>query len=394
MTAGSIGRQEDSAAVTCAVGLTVVPDSIRGVAELADLDYVDVFTATTSAAADRSAEEWARVALEDTPTGRSAPMLWRLLGLRLGPMPSPDHVQGWRIADRGDDWIRIETASWLMTAHAVVQADDEHVSLALFVRYDNPIAAFVWPPVSVMHRRAVPVILRQALDARGLRRRDRDRDDAASACSTSSVSDHAGTRPRRPTMRISNTEFTARPWRIHEFTRNFRLEDVWALPAVGGPDDFARLVQLIADGDPEHRSSAVAGALFAIRWKLGALLGWDAPSTGVGARVPTLRDRLSADLSNGPSGPRFDALPFTSLYLTRDEWAAEIANRTMHGVMHIGLVSEPGGGCRAQMAVLVKPNGLLGRAYMTAIRPFRHLIVYPAIMREIERTWHDVRDPH
>jgi Protein of unknown function (DUF2867) len=35
--------------------------------------------------------------------------------------------------------------------------------------------------------------------------------------------------------------------------------------------------------------------------------------------------------------------------------------------------------------VLVKPNGLLGEAYMLAIRPFRHLIVYPGMMRRIER---------
>ena len=41
------------------------------------------------------------------------------------------------------------------------------------------------------------------------------------------------------------------------------------------------------------------------------------------------------------------------------------------------------------MAVLVKPNGLFGRAYMTAIRPFRHLIVYPAMMREGERVWRE-----
>lgn len=39
------------------------------------------------------------------------------------------------------------------------------------------------------------------------------------------------------------------------------------------------------------------------------------------------------------------------------------------------------------MAVYVKPNGLLGNAYMAAIRPFRHLIVYPAVFRQIERDW-------
>jgi hypothetical protein len=37
------------------------------------------------------------------------------------------------------------------------------------------------------------------------------------------------------------------------------------------------------------------------------------------------------------------------------------------------------------MAVLVKPNGLFGSAYMAAIRSFRHLIVYPRLIREIER---------
>ena len=39
------------------------------------------------------------------------------------------------------------------------------------------------------------------------------------------------------------------------------------------------------------------------------------------------------------------------------------------------------------MAVYAKPNGRFGAAYMAAIRPFRHLIVYPAMMRQIERQW-------
>jgi hypothetical protein len=39
------------------------------------------------------------------------------------------------------------------------------------------------------------------------------------------------------------------------------------------------------------------------------------------------------------------------------------------------------------MAVLVKPNGVLGSAYMAAIKPFRYLVVYPAAMRHIEAVW-------
>jgi hypothetical protein len=188
-------------------------------------------------------------------------------------------------------------------------------------------------------------------------------------------------------MRVPNTAHTSRPWRIHELTRDFRLEDVWELPTPGGPDDFPRLVQGIASGDPSQNSSRAVRTLFAIRWKLGELLGWDGPDAGLHSRVPTLRDRLPVDLRDAPSGPDFDALPFTSLYLLDDEFAAEIANRTMHGVMHLGWVPDGSGGYRAQMAVYVKPNGLLGIAYMAAIRPFRHLIVYPPMMREIGRTW-------
>ena len=188
-------------------------------------------------------------------------------------------------------------------------------------------------------------------------------------------------------MRLPDTAHTSRPWRIHEFTGDFRLEDVWALPTPGGPDDLPRLVQLIASGDPSRSSPAAVRTLFAIRWKLGELLGWDGPDDGLGARVPTLRDRLPADLRDAPAGPDFDTLPFVPLYLTDDEWAAEIANRTMHGVMHIAWVPDQTGGYRGQMAVYAKPNGPLGAAYMAAIRPFRHLIVYPPMLRQIGRSW-------
>jgi hypothetical protein len=190
--------------------------------------------------------------------------------------------------------------------------------------------------------------------------------------------------------RLPDSEHTSRRWRIHELTSDFRLEDVWALPTPGGPDDFALLVQRFASGDTSENSSRIARMLFAIRWKLGELLGWDDQDTGVGSRMPTLSDRLPADLREGPSGPDFDELPFTPLYLLDDEWAAEGANRTMHGVLHLAWVPDGSGGYRGQMAVLVKPNGLFGNAYMAAIKPFRHLIVYPGLMRRIERDWREL----
>jgi hypothetical protein len=192
-------------------------------------------------------------------------------------------------------------------------------------------------------------------------------------------------------MRLPDTAHTSRPWRIHELTPDFRLEDVWALPTPGGRGDFGQLVHLLASLDPSHGSPRAARALWAIRWKLGELLGWDDPDAGLGSRVPTLRDRLPAELRDVPSGPDFDALPFTSLYLLEDEWAAEIANRTVHGVMHVGWVPDGTGAYHGQMAVLVKPNGALGTAYLAAIRPFRHLIVYPPMIRGIGRSYQRMR---
>jgi len=189
-------------------------------------------------------------------------------------------------------------------------------------------------------------------------------------------------------MRLPNEAHTSRPWRIHALTPDFEVEDVWALPTPGGPEDFPRLVEMIASMDPSRGSaSGPTRVLWAFRWKAGELLGWDEADQGLDGRVLTLRDRLPQDLRDGPSGPDFAALPFRPLYLLDDEFAAEIANRTMHGVMHLSWVRDGAGGYRGQMAVLVKRNGLLGTAYMAAIRPFRHLIVYPALMRAGRVLW-------
>ena len=161
-------------------------------------------------------------------------------------------------------------------------------------------------------------------------------------------------------MRLPNNVHTARPWRIHEIARGFRLLDVWALPTPGGPDDFPRLVELMDSVDPTKGSSRLARALWSIRLKVGDWLGWDDEKEGLVA--------------------------FTPLYETDDERAAEIVNRTVHGILHVGWV-KAGDGYRGEMAVYVKPNGLLGTAYMAAITPFRHLVVYPAMMRDLERRW-------
>jgi uncharacterized protein DUF2867 len=188
-------------------------------------------------------------------------------------------------------------------------------------------------------------------------------------------------------MKLPNSAHTSRPWRIHELTQDFRVLDVWATPTPGGPHDFPRLVQLVTSLDPVESTSFAVRMLFAIRWALGDLLGLDDPGSGPGSRAPSLRDRIPADLFGSASGPASDALPFTWLYVRDDECAAEIANKTVHGVLHLGWVPDGAGTYRGQLAILVKPNGLLGNAYLELIKPFRHLLVYPAIFNDMRRRW-------
>ena len=67
----------------------------------------------------------------------------------------------------------------------------------------------------------------------------------------------------------------------------------------------------------------------------------------------------------------------------------EIVNRTVHGILHVGWVRD-GEGYRGELTVLVKPNGLFGKAYLAAIAPFRHRLVYPAMLRQIGEAWQPV----
>jgi hypothetical protein len=66
-------------------------------------------------------------------------------------------------------------------------------------------------------------------------------------------------------MMLPDSAHTSRPWRIHEITPDFRLEDAWALPTPGTRDDFPRLVQQIASADPSRSLPGPARALWVLR---------------------------------------------------------------------------------------------------------------------------------
>jgi hypothetical protein len=208
-------------------------------------------------------------------------------------------------------------------------------------------------------------------------------------------------------MRLPNAAHESRPWRIREIARDFTLEDVWALPAHGGADDFPALLELGTSLDAANADSRATRFLWRFRDRLGSWFNLgrisvpvDSGQDGAAGKLPipgthetSLADRLPDDLRNTAADVDFGSLPFVPLYRTEDEFAAEVSNQTVHGVLHLAWVDHGDGHYQGQMAVYVKPRGPLGKGYMALIKPFRYWIVYPALMRQFERKW-DTRAPH
>jgi hypothetical protein len=82
-----------------------------------------------------------------------------------------------------------------------------------------------------------------------------------------------------------------------------------------------------------------------------------------------LRRALGPLLDRGSDG-------FVPVYVEPRERLYRIENRTVTGLVHAVVVDG-----RPRVAVYVRPHGLLGRAYLAAIEPFRRFVVYPALVR-------------
>jgi DMSO/TMAO reductase YedYZ molybdopterin-dependent catalytic subunit len=205
----------------------------------------------------------------------------------------------------------------------------------------------------------------------------------------------------RTWMRLPNDAHESRPWRIREIAPDFIVEDVWALPVHGGAKDFQALLEMMASFDPANAKSLPTRFLWRLRDRLGRWFDLGRISAPIGngrdaaaGKLPipgtsetSLTGRLPDDLRNTAVDLDFGSLPFAPLYRTDVEFAAELSNRTVHGVMHLAWVDQGEARFQGQMAVYVKPRGWLGKGYMALIKPFRYRVVYPALMRQIERAW-------
>lgn len=134
------------------------PEWFLALSAIADPDYTDFFTLAASPVVGKSAEEWTRAAFTDAFASFGGRLLQRGL-LRVRASNAPGNVSGWAIGATGDDWVRLEAQSSLLTANAVVHVDGDRVSAGTVIRYKNPLGAGMWLLLSPLHLRFLPDLL-------------------------------------------------------------------------------------------------------------------------------------------------------------------------------------------------------------------------------------------
>ena len=122
-------------------------------------DYADAFEVRLPGPDPHPPETWARAGLEAAP--RVVKRILGLLGLRRAPVPSADHVGGFRIVGSGPEVIHLEASLPLM--HVVLvgrKVGPTRRTVTTVLRYERPVLArLVWAIVGVVHRRTVPRVL-------------------------------------------------------------------------------------------------------------------------------------------------------------------------------------------------------------------------------------------
>ena len=172
----------------------------------------------------------------------------------------------------------------------------------------------------------------------------------------------------------------------HEILANIPLHDVWkvSLPGGGPGRTVSDLRSLMGLSSLRQLNPAVR-FLFGMRAWLGAVFGWDAPrSRSVASsfleRVPEEIRERSLERPGSSDGL------FVLLYALEREAVSEARNATVHAFSV--LVLEPDAdGYRLFWAIYVAPVGRFTRFYMGAIDPFRRLVIYPAMLRQLRRSW-------
>ena len=178
-----------------------------------------------------------------------------------------------------------------------------------------------------------------------------------------------------------------RPFRVHFFLTGVALHDAWAveLPATVERVTLQEFRRRLKSKGAVERFTWPTRALIRLRLLVGRMFGWDRePSESpreLFAERLTTEDRARSTV---PAGTREGI--FRVVYSFENELLRELSNRTVHAAALSALAETPKG-YRFYFAIYVRERGWITRVYMAAIDPFRRCVIYPAILRQIQRDW-------
>lgn len=135
-------------------------------------DYADAFEVEAPASDAWTAEQWVRHVVEDAPPAVRRTIVFAhrfVLGLRLAPASSSDHVLGWDIAENRPDVLRLTAASPFMRAEIVARRlERSRIRMTTLGHYTRPVPGqLIWVAVGPMHRRFAPYLLEHGVRSRG-----------------------------------------------------------------------------------------------------------------------------------------------------------------------------------------------------------------------------------
>lgn len=134
-------------------------------------DYADAFEAQLAVPDGRSAEQWARCALEQAPRAVRVVIIFAqraLLRLQLEGHSDPQHVLGWRVVASEPDVISLAAHGPLVSAVIVGRRSaPTAVQIKTFVIFERRRGRFLWAAVAPLHRRIARLLLKRAAGRSG-----------------------------------------------------------------------------------------------------------------------------------------------------------------------------------------------------------------------------------
>jgi len=187
-------------------------------------------------------------------------------------------------------------------------------------------------------------------------------------------------------MRVTAEEYEQLELRAHSLLADVPLHDAWSVELEGGePGCTISDVRALISLETLAAGNRAARLLFRIRSALGRSFGWDREP--VRASRESFIHRLSdVDRERSLVAPGTPEGAFRILFVSPREAISEIQNSTVHAFSVVALLERPGG-YRLYWGIYVLPVGRFTRWYMHLIDPFRRIIIYPAMLRQIRSVW-------